>query len=95
MRSSTNSLTHKRFLQEVPWGFNKVLIEVKTLYDNPPVYVLENGWATTGGLLDDDRISYHRNYLNALLDAVEEGCDIRAYAVWSLIDNFEWFNGYT
>lgn len=82
-------------LQEVPWGFSKVLVEAKNLYDNPPVYVLENGWSTTGGLLDDDRISYHRNYLNALLDAVAEGCDVKAYAAWSLIDTFEWLNGYT
>ncbi|XP_075986700.1 myrosinase 1-like [Anticarsia gemmatalis] len=79
----------------VPWGFFKLLVELKNTYDNPPIIVTENGWPTRGGLLDEDRISYLRRYLNALLDAVDEGCDIRGYSVWSLIDNFEWFKGYT
>ncbi|KOB66415.1 Beta-glucosidase, partial [Operophtera brumata] len=70
-----------RQFEEVPWGFSKVLIEIRNLYDNPPVYVLENGWATSGGLLDDGRVAYHRSYLNALLDAVDEGCDIRGSRV--------------
>ena len=82
-------------LQEVPWGFRKVLIEIKKLYNNPIVYVTENGWSTSGGLVDNDRIHYLRTYLNALLDAVEEGCNIKGYTVFSLIDNFEWFRGYT
>ncbi|XP_049880677.1 myrosinase 1-like [Pectinophora gossypiella] len=83
------------WLQEVPWGFTKVLKEIKKLYNNPPVYVTENGWSSDGGLLDDDRISYLRHYLGALLDAYSEGCDIRGYTAWSLMDNFEWKSGYT
>ncbi|OWR51063.1 seminal fluid protein CSSFP021 [Danaus plexippus plexippus] len=83
------------WLQEVPWGFHKLLKEVNKLYDNPPVYITENGWSSSGGLLDEDRIQFLRNYLNALLDALDEGCNIKAYTVWSLIDNFEWLNGYT
>uniref|UniRef100_A0A2A4JCQ8 Uncharacterized protein n=1 Tax=Heliothis virescens TaxID=7102 RepID=A0A2A4JCQ8_HELVI len=86
--------SHADWLQEVPWGFFKVLMEIKTLYDNPPVYVTANGWPSEGGLLDEDRIRYIRNYLNALLDAVSEGCDIRGYSMWSLIDAFEWRYGY-
>ncbi|KAL0811274.1 hypothetical protein ABMA28_009690 [Loxostege sticticalis] len=83
------------WLQEVPWGFYKLLVEIKNLYDNPPVLVTENGWSSSGGLLDDDRISYYRSYLSALLDAVDEGCDVKAYSAWALMDNFEWKNGYT
>ncbi|CAH0683986.1 unnamed protein product [Chilo suppressalis] len=83
------------WLQEVPWGFYKLLVEVRNLYDNPPVYITENGWSTAGGLLDEGRISYYRSYLTALLDALDEGCDVKAYTAWSLIDNFEWKNGYT
>ncbi|KAF9407214.1 hypothetical protein HW555_012684, partial [Spodoptera exigua] len=83
-----------RYVLEVPWGFNKLFNEIKSLYDNPPVYVTANGWSTAGGLLDEDRINYMRTYLNALLDAVYEGCDIKGYSVWSLIDTFEWRSGY-
>lgn len=80
--------------QEVPWGFFKLLMEIKSQYDNPPVFITENGWSNGGGLLDEDRIHYMRTYLNALLDAVNEGCDIKGYSMWSLIDTFEWRNGY-
>ncbi|CAF4869183.1 unnamed protein product [Pieris macdunnoughi] len=83
------------WLQEVPWGFYKLLLEVNRLYDNPRIYVTENGWSTAGGLQDEDRIRYLRNYLSALLDALEAGCDVRGYCVWSMIDNFEWMAGYS
>ncbi|KAI5639450.1 glycosyl hydrolase family 1 domain-containing protein [Phthorimaea operculella] len=81
--------------EDVPWGFNKLLKEVRKLYGNPEVYVTENGWSTAGGLLDDDRITYLRHYLGAMLNAIDDGCKVRAYSAWSLMDNFEWKNGYT
>ncbi|XP_050681943.1 myrosinase 1-like [Leptidea sinapis] len=83
------------WLQEVPWGFYKLLMEIKNLYDNPRVLVTENGWSSTGGLLDEDRIRYLRSYLDALLAAVEDGAEVQGYAVWSLMDNFEWMQGYS
>ncbi|XP_041985165.1 myrosinase 1-like [Aricia agestis] len=83
------------WLQEVPWGFYNLLQEIKELYNNPAVYITENGWSTAGGLDDDDRVHYLRSYLDALLDAVDDGCNVRAYSVWSMIDNFEWLQGYT
>ncbi|XP_061723363.1 myrosinase 1-like isoform X1 [Cydia pomonella] len=78
----------------VPWGFYKLLIDIKNQYDNPTVVITENGWSTGRGLLDDTRIQYHRSYLNMLLDAIDEGCDIQGYTAWSLMDNFEWKHGY-
>ncbi|XP_072935471.1 myrosinase 1-like isoform X2 [Epargyreus clarus] len=83
------------WLQEVPWGFYNLLIDIKRRYNNPKVYITENGWSTSGGLVDEDRVRYYRNYLNALLDAVENGCNIKGYTAWSLMDNFEWMRGYT
>lgn len=56
--------------------------------------ITENGFSSFGGLNDDDRISYLRQYIDAMLDAMDEGSDIRAYTVWSLMDNFEWMRGY-
>lgn len=55
----------------------------------------ENGFATYGGLEDDDRVQNMRTYLSAMLDAMDEGSDIRAYLFWSIMDNFEWMQGYT
>lgn len=82
------------WLQEVPWGFYKLFKEIRNVYGNPTLYVTENGWSTDAGLIDDDRVRYYRNYLNALLDTIEEGSDIRGYTAWSMIDNFEWMQGY-
>ncbi|KAL0895034.1 hypothetical protein ABMA27_013501 [Loxostege sticticalis] len=83
------------WLKDIPWGFYNLLTKIREDYDNPPVYILENGFSTRGGLDDDDRITYIRGYLNALLDAIEDGSDIPVYTAWSLMDNFEWLRGYT
>lgn len=62
---------------------------------NIPIYITENGFSTYGGLEDDDRISYVRLYLDAMLDAMEDGVDVRGYTYWSLMDNFEWMQGFS
>lgn len=59
------------------------------------MFVTENGLSNRGGLVDEDRVLYYRGYLDALLDALDDGCDVRAYTAWSLMDNFEWAAGYT
>jgi lactase-phlorizin hydrolase len=82
-------------LQVVPDGMYKLLKWIKKEYDNPPVYVTENGVSDKGGLNDDKRIEYFNQYLEAVLDAIEDGCDIRGYIAWSLMDSFEWRAGYT
>ena len=59
----------------------------------PPVVVTENG-CSYPGLDDQDRIAYLDGHVRALHDAVEAGVDVRGYFVWSLLDNFEWAEGY-
>ncbi|CAH2988918.1 unnamed protein product [Chilo suppressalis] len=83
------------WLKQIPWGLHKLLTYVKHNYDNPMVIITENGFSTLSGLEDDDRISFYREYLNAMLDAIEEGCNVAGYTAWSLMDNFEWLEGYT
>ncbi|XP_045455415.1 myrosinase 1-like [Melitaea cinxia] len=83
------------WLKEVPCGLTKILLEISKRYDNPPIYITENGWSTFGGLVDDDRIRYLRNYLDAVLDAIEAGSNVKLYTYWSLMDNFEWLSGYS
>ncbi|XP_043687403.1 putative beta-glucosidase 41 [Telopea speciosissima] len=91
-------------LHIVPWGFRKLAIYVKDKYGNPPVIITENGMDDSNNpfmslniaLQDDKRISYHRDYLSNLSTAIrQDGCDVRGYFVWSLLDNWEWNLGYT
>ncbi|KAL4712790.1 hypothetical protein ACJJTC_011860 [Scirpophaga incertulas] len=78
-----------------PWGFYKILMWIKAEYDNPPIIVTENGFSSRGGLQDDDRVDFFKSYLNAMLDAISDGANVVGYTAWSLMDNFEWINGYT
>ncbi|CAH0748700.1 unnamed protein product [Diatraea saccharalis] len=82
-------------VKSAPWGFRKLLQYIREQYDNPPVYVTENGCSSLASIDDDNRVSYYRGYLGAMLDAIAEGSDVRGYTAWSLMDNFEWRKGYT
>lgn len=65
-----------------------------------PVYITENGmsahdWVSLDGRVHDpNRIDFMHRYLSCLKRACEEGVDIPGYFAWSLMDNFEWANGY-
>lgn len=51
------------WLRVVPWGFKKLLIWIKEKYDNPLIYITENGFADKGELKDTRRINYHAVHL--------------------------------
>lgn len=58
--------------------------------------ITENGWSDAGELNDNGRIEYLRTHLRAVLDARHlDGCAVTGYTHWSIIDNFEWNQGYT
>jgi beta-glucosidase len=46
-------------------------------------------------VLDNDRIAYLRDHISAVRDALAAGVKLRGYFVWSLLDNFEWVEGYS
>ncbi|MEU0474334.1 GH1 family beta-glucosidase [Streptomyces olivaceus] len=79
----------------VPEGLTELLTGFRDRYGDrlPPVVVTENGCAYEG-LDDRDRIAYLDGHVRALHRAVEAGVDVRGYFVWSLLDNFEWAEGY-
>ncbi|XP_072932352.1 myrosinase 1-like [Epargyreus clarus] len=83
------------WIREYGPGFHQLLVYIKNTYNNPTIYITENGVSSTTGLNDDPRVSYYRNYLTAVLDAIDDGVNIRGYCAWSLMDNFEWAFGYT
>lgn len=64
-------------------------------YNNPYILVTENGYSEKSGLNDVGRTEYHMDNLNGVLDAIEEGVNVRGYTAWSLMDSFEWPAGYT
>lgn len=83
-------------IQVVPEGFGNVLRKIKKEYNNPVVYVLENGYSDYGEMRDYNRVGYHYSYLMELIKAVKrDGCRVQKYTVWSLLDNFEFKSGYT
>ncbi|KAG8635232.1 hypothetical protein MANES_16G010500v8 [Manihot esculenta] len=91
------------WLHAYPEGMEKMVTYVKERYNNTPMFITENGFGekencntTTKSLLQDvDRAAYMSSYLEALAMAVRKGADVRGYFAWSLLDNFEWIDGYT
>jgi beta-glucosidase len=84
-----------------PSGLTDALNRVRDQYGNPEMYVTENGacyddpLAADGIVHDDDRVAYLRDHLAAARGALAAGVNLRGYFVWSLIDNFEWAEGYS
>lgn len=85
------------WLFQVPEGFYQLLVWIKNNYNNPLVYITENGWSDEPNLIEDDgRVDYLKTHLAAMSRAINnDNCNVKAYTVWSLIDNFEWMQGYT
>jgi beta-glucosidase len=48
-----------------------------------------------GVIADGRRIEYHRQYLAAVARAISDGADVRGYHAWTVIDNFEWAEGFS
>jgi beta-glucosidase len=73
---------------------------VNQLWNPKELYITENGASSSdvpegdGTIVDSDRIMYLRNYLGQLHRAIAEGVPVKGYFVWSLLDNFEWADGY-
>ncbi|MDH6434250.1 beta-glucosidase [Streptomyces sp. SAI-144] len=79
----------------VPEALTELLTGFRERYADrlPPVVITENG-CSYEGVDDQDRIAYLDGHIRALHQAVEAGVDVRGYFVWSLVDNFEWAEGY-
>uniref|UniRef100_A0A0W0F186 beta-glucosidase n=1 Tax=Moniliophthora roreri TaxID=221103 RepID=A0A0W0F186_MONRR len=100
--SQLGKQAHVPWLQAYPPGFRALLNYLWKTYGKP-IYVTENGFAIKDenrlppedAIHDQDRVDYYRGYTNALAHAAnEDGVDVKAYFAWSLLDNFEWAEGY-
>ena len=80
----------------VPEALTELLVGFRDRYGDrlPPLAITENGCAYEG-IDDQERVAYLDGHLRAVHAALEAGVDLRGYFVWSLMDNFEWAEGYT
>ncbi|MCK0439767.1 GH1 family beta-glucosidase [Gordonia alkaliphila] len=86
----------------MPSALTDLLVDFTRRYGAalPPLIVSENGASfpepdTAGRVTDTERIAYLDGHLRAVAAAMAAGADVHEYTVWSLLDNFEWADGYT
>lgn len=80
---------NQRGWEVYPAGIKELCLDFKKY--KRPIYILENGIATTN---DEQRQKFLLTHLGKLLEAMEFGADVRGYFYWSLIDNYEWEAGF-
>ncbi|KAK7243695.1 hypothetical protein RIF29_38505 [Crotalaria pallida] len=86
-----------------PKGIHQLMKYIKNTYNNPPIYITENGFADARNdsipineaRKDSMRIKYHDAHLKSLLQAIKDGVNLKGYYAWSFSDSFEWDSGYS
>lgn len=84
-----------------PRGLYTLLGRLHFDYDFPAIYITENGAAfpddapVNGELHDPARVSYIKEHLKMVNEAIRIGVPVKGYFVWSFLDNFEWGFGYS
>ena len=84
-----------------PAGIYDLLIQLKNKYNVEDIYITENGCSYSDGpnadkkIDDQRRIDYHGSHLEELKLAIRDGVNCKGYFAWSLMDNFEWAQGYS
>lgn len=90
-------------LEVYPQGIYDLVMQVSREYGFPPIEITESGcsyldapWPKEGGRVPDDRrIAFFRSYLTELARAIQDGAKVRSFHAWTLLDNFEWADGYS
>ena len=86
--------------EQAPDQLTELLLWLNGRCDNLPLIVTENGAAftdtldTSGRIHDVERMRYYAEHLAAVHAAIVKGANVRGYMAWSLLDNFEWAEGY-
>ncbi len=83
-----------------PDALYDIIMRITRDYDTPVIEITENGCSYPDGpdsmnVIDDQpRIDFYRGYLAAVARSIEDGADVRGYHAWTLLDNFEWSEGF-
>ncbi|OKI77722.1 GH1 family beta-glucosidase [Micromonospora sp. CB01531] len=86
-----------------PDGLRDLLLQLRDRYGDrlPPIQVTESGCAyddgpdADGRVHDPERIAYLAGHVRAVREAIDAGVEVTGYFVWSLLDNWEWAEGFT
>ena len=84
-----------------PQALYDMVMRITRDFNRPVIEITESGCSYNDGpdangvIQDSRRIEYHKEYLQALAQAIAEGADVRGYHAWSLMDNFEWAEGFS
>lgn len=84
-----------------PKAMYDMVMRITRDYNRPVIEITESGCSyndgpnASGVIRDSRRIEYHREHLAAVARAMADGADVRGYHAWSLLDNFEWAEGYS
>lgn len=83
-----------------PESLRKLLTHISTKYNRPTLYITENGAAfddqvVKGRVHDEQRLDYIRQHVKQMALSMQDGADVRGYFAWSMMDNFEWAQGYS
>lgn len=95
-----NSKTNAWGREEYPKTVYDMLMGIKNDYGDIPVYITENGCAmyekpdADGKVHDQRRIEFMEGYLDWLIKAYNDGCNVKGYYAWSTTDCYSWINGY-
>jgi beta-glucosidase len=83
-----------------PKGMYDIVTKISASYPQP-IEITENGCSYNdevndhGHVVDPQRIDFYRDHLNELARAIRDGANVRGFHAWSLLDNFEWIDGYS
>ena len=84
-----------------PAALYQMIKRIDADYGHPPIYVTENGCSyptapnAEGRVPDQERVEFYNGYVGQVARAFDEGCDVRGYYAWTLLDNFEWATGFS
>ena len=84
-----------------PKGLEEMLLRVHREYGPPSILITENGaafeeqWDGKSYVPDKKRLQYLRDHISVLEAVLQRGVPIKGYFAWSLLDNFEWIDGYS
>jgi beta-glucosidase len=90
-------------LEVYPQGIYDLVVQISREYNFPPIEITESGCSyldapyakESGRVPDTRRIAFFRSYLYELSRAISDGAKVRSYHAWTLLDNFEWADGFS